>query len=294
MDTPTLQEIAARISERIALLQRHPDPAVQESVADLLAGIDALHRTGITRLAELLMDARGAEILGPLGEDPLAAPILDLYGLLPLDEREQVEEALDAVRPYINSHGGEVEVLEVEEGTVHVRLSGSCSGCAGSTVTLQRGVEEALRVGFPGFRALKVHEPVRPAAPPVAVTLEQLAASAKKLRAPRWTPIAARAEIPPGTMRGFEVADYQVLLCNIEGEIYGFQNLCPHCNLPLHEGKLSGTVLLCPYRNCAYDARHGKRVDGVDGRLTIYPVALIGDTVQLALNAPGPAPVSTG
>lgn len=296
-ETPvlTLEDVAAGVGDLVRHFDEHTEPAVRDAVFELLNGIDALHREGIARLLELLVAERGEDVMATLAADPQAAPVLALYDLLPLDERAQIDDALESVRPYIHSHGGEVEVLDVIDGTVHVRLQGSCSGCAGSAVTLQRGVEEALRNGYPGFRAMEVHEPPPPSPTPAGfVSLEGLKASASRFRKPEWTLIAAADDIPVGSARPFETAGFPVLLCNVDGEIYGFRNECLDCGMPIGEAKLSGPVLVCPWQNCAYDARTGRRVDGEDGRLQIYPVALVDRQVKLALNVPQTPAGSSG
>jgi len=286
----TFDAVAARVTELVAYFEAHPYVAVRDAALELLQGVDALHRAGVVRLVALLVEARGEGVLAELAEDPLAGPVLDLYDLLPADlkdERSQVEDALDTVRPYIHSHSGEVEVLDVVDGVVHVRLAGACHGCSGSTITLHRGVEEALRTGYPGFVGLEVHEPVKPAG---FVGLDQLKASAGLLRRPEWTIIARVEEVPLGAVRGFDGEGFSVLLCNVGGEIYGFHDSCTECSMPLREGKLSGPVLVCPWQNCAYDARTGKRVDDQSGRLQVYPIAINNGEVKLALNVPGAAP----
>lgn len=283
----TLGEVAAHISNLVQHFDEHAEPAVRDAVFELMNGIDALHRGGITRLVEILVEASGEDVMERLAADDQAAPILDLYDLLPLNEREQIDEALESVRPYIHSHGGEVEVLDVVDGIVHVRLQGACNGCAGSAVTLRRGVEEALRNGYAGFRGMEVHEPPAAAPTPAGfVSLEGLRASAGRLRKPEWTAIAATDDIPIGSARTFETAGVAVLLCNVSGEIYGFRNECLDCRMPIGESTLSGPVLVCPWQNCAYDARTGRRADGEEGRLQIFPVAVVDGLVKLALNVP--------
>lgn len=287
----SLDAVGARVGELVAQFERHPQVAVRNDVIELLHGIDSLHRAGITRLVELLVAARGEDVLEQLATDPLAGPVVELYDLLPADERTQVEDALDAVRPYIQSHGGEVEVLDVQDGSVHVRLVGSCHGCSGSAVTLRRGVEEALRAGFTGFKELVVHES---AASPLGglITVSSLKESAQRLRRPEWAVVAPMRDLPSGAVKGYEVAGTPLLLCNVDGEVYAFRDECPECGMPLHEGKLSGPVLVCPWQNCAYDARTGRRVDGAASeRLVVFPVAVDEGSVKLALNVPGAAPM---
>lgn len=228
----------------------------------LLQLVDALHRPGVERLA-------GGDL-----EHPHARALLALYDLLPVDEPAAVEAALDEVRPYIRSHGGEVELLDVEEGVVHVRLAGACVGCAGSAMTLRRGIEEALRAHVPGFRELVAHEP----APEPLLQVGTL-------RRPVFVPAADVGELPDGTLKALTVDGVRILLAGVAGEIYAFRNGCAVDGLPLEGGRLAGTVLVCPWHNCAYDARSGKRVDDTaQPALAVVPVAVGGGAVRVAVN----------
>lgn len=66
---------------------------------------------------------------------------------------ERVADAIDAIRPQLQADGGDIDLVGVEEdGTVKVRLSGACSGCPASAVTLKMGIERALREKVPEVR----------------------------------------------------------------------------------------------------------------------------------------------
>lgn len=65
--------------------------------------------------------------------------------------RERVEEALDTIRPAIAMDGGNVELLDIEEGVVTLRMMGACGGCPMSTMTLKRGIEQRLQEMVPGI-----------------------------------------------------------------------------------------------------------------------------------------------
>lgn len=56
----------------------------------------------------------------------------------------EVQEVLDKLRPFIQSDGGDVELVDIEEGVVKVRLLGACGSCPASTITLKAGIERAL------------------------------------------------------------------------------------------------------------------------------------------------------
>ncbi len=78
-----------------------------------------------------------------------------LYGLHPLDIETRVMHALDKVRLYLRSHGGNVEMLGVAEGVVLLKLQGSCNGCDSSAMTLRLAIEEAIYEAAPDLTSLE-------------------------------------------------------------------------------------------------------------------------------------------
>jgi Fe-S cluster biogenesis protein NfuA len=68
-----------------------------------------------------------------------------------MDTLDRIEQTLDTLRPYISSHRGQVEVVDFDEqdGTLLVRLGGTCHGCAASSITLKQGIETRLRQMVP-------------------------------------------------------------------------------------------------------------------------------------------------
>lgn len=63
--------------------------------------------------------------------------------------REKIEAVLNRIRPQLEADGGNVELIEVQDGTVKVRLVGACAGCPMSTLTLQTGIERILKQEIP-------------------------------------------------------------------------------------------------------------------------------------------------
>jgi Fe-S cluster biogenesis protein NfuA len=70
---------------------------------------------------------------------------------------DRIERTLDTLRPYIASHRGNVEVIDFDEadGTLLVRMGGSCHGCSASTITLKQGIESRLRAAVPEVRQVE-------------------------------------------------------------------------------------------------------------------------------------------
>ena len=69
--------------------------------------------------------------------------------------RERVEQVLDNIRPYIQGDGGDIELLDVADGVVQIRLAGACVGCMHSMMTLQAGVERMLKEAVPEIKAVE-------------------------------------------------------------------------------------------------------------------------------------------
>lgn len=63
--------------------------------------------------------------------------------------REKVEEVLAKIRPQLMRDGGDVELIDVNDGTVKVKLVGACAGCPMSTMTLKMGIERLLKQQVP-------------------------------------------------------------------------------------------------------------------------------------------------
>ena len=167
-----LNQLLDDLERGLGELETLEEPA-RERVFAVLDGVDDLHRHALERLGALL----GPGELDRLrSADPAVGWLLDAYAV-GVDERTTAEAALDRVRPYLHSHGGDVTVLAARGGVVRVRLSGACSGCTASTITLRRGVEEALREGFPGFAAMEVEEDDALPHPPPGPTLLQIESS---------------------------------------------------------------------------------------------------------------------
>jgi len=66
--------------------------------------------------------------------------------------REEIEAALNQIRPALQADGGDVELVEVKNGVVKLRLRGACSGCPMATMTLHQGIERLLKERVPGVK----------------------------------------------------------------------------------------------------------------------------------------------
>jgi Fe-S cluster biogenesis protein NfuA len=76
-----------------------------------------------------------------------------------MDEmKEEVESVLETLRPQLMQDGGNVELVDIEDGIVRLRLVGSCSSCSSSIMTLKMGIERALKKAIPMVRCIEAIE----------------------------------------------------------------------------------------------------------------------------------------
>ena len=72
--------------------------------------------------------------------------------------KEKVQEALDKIRPMLQADGGDVELIDVEDGVVKVRLQGACAGCPMSQMNLKNGIEKILKKEIPEIKSVESAE----------------------------------------------------------------------------------------------------------------------------------------
>src|SRR5689334_20635027 len=138
------EQLVARVQELTVELDSVGDPAVRARAEELISAIIELYGTGLERMASILDDAGepGAEIRDRFSEDGVVASLMLIHGLYPVPLDERVAEALDSVRPYMESHGGNVELLGLDDGVARIRLEGSCEGCPASASTLELAIKQ--------------------------------------------------------------------------------------------------------------------------------------------------------
>lgn len=137
MDTARLEQLTAGL-----------DPAGEELAGALMD----LYGEGLERIMAALDDETRAR----LAEDGVVASLLLMHGLYPVPLEARVREALESMRPYMESHGGAVELVGVEDHVATIRLEGHCSGCAASSSTLELGIRKALADNAPDLEDLVV------------------------------------------------------------------------------------------------------------------------------------------
>ncbi len=167
------EEVLPRIAELAERLAEHDDSDVAATAIEMLDWIDVFHANGVGRMVEMLREWRGEILLEAVAADPVAGALLRAYGLgdgADLDAgRVSVQAALAEVRPYLHSHGGDMEVVHIEDGVVRLKLHGSCDGCTAADATIIEQVETALQEHWVDFRRIEVEEMTAAPHPPPVV-----------------------------------------------------------------------------------------------------------------------------
>lgn len=163
-------QILPRIAELAEVLAGHDDADVAGTAEELLDWIDVFHANGVGRMVEMVREWRGDILLESFAADPVVGTLLDAYGLGGADVAETarvaVQAALAEVRPYLHSHGGDMEVVSLEDGVVRLKLHGSCDGCTAADATIIERVETALQQHWGDFRRVEVEAMTAEAHPP--------------------------------------------------------------------------------------------------------------------------------
>src|SRR4051812_23952138 len=131
--------LVTRVQELTADLEAAGDLAPRELAEELVSVVIQMYGAGLERIVETIAAAgpAGEPISDALVADGLVGSLLLIHDLYPVPLEERVTAALERVRPYMESHGGNVELLGIEDGIVRLKLQGSCSTCAASSATLE-------------------------------------------------------------------------------------------------------------------------------------------------------------
>ena len=230
--------------------------AAQERAQQLVREVVGLYGAGLERIIQLGEPGLAER----LATDDLLASLLLVHGLHPHDMHRRVSDALDRVRPYLGSHGGDVDLLEVTGDTVLLAFTGSCKSCPSSAVTLELAVEDAVRAAAPEITSIEVVT----AQPSGVIPTESLMAHVKSNgHAASWHPVPEVSGLAPGEVAGFLVGGATMLACRVDGQTFAYRDHCPVCDDSLAGAALSEALLECPRCRTHFDVvRAGAAANG--------------------------------
>ncbi|OBG62476.1 NifU family protein [Mycobacterium sp. E3339] len=233
--------------------------AARERAQQLVREVVGLYGAGLERIMMLAQQAQDPILAERLATDDLVASLLLVHGLHPHDVRRRVSDALDRVRPYLGSHGGDVDLLGIDGGTVRLAFKGSCKSCPSSAVTLELAVQDAVLAAAPEVSSIEVV-----AADPGGASVipaESLLAHVHSTGS--WHPFPELAGLAPGEVGGFRVDGTTLLACRVDDRSFAYSDHCPVCDDTLAGAALLGPLLECPRCGSRFDVVHaGAGPDG--------------------------------
>ena len=299
---PEPQELVARIERLLEEIERLPDPSGRDKASEVVQALFELYGAGLERIVEAIAARDDGELAGALASDELVSHLLLLHGLHPLPLEQRVISALDEVRPYLESHGGDVELLAIDQDQVHLRLQGSCSGCPSSSMTLKLAIENAIHKAAPEIVEV-VAEEAGPAetgllqielAPATSASVGasaplptpgQAANTPEALLEGDWMMAGGLPELAGGGLVTKDVGGHEVLFLRAAGRLYGYRPSCPACEQSLQSAMLEGVEIRCAGCGSRYDAlRAGRCLDSPQLHLEPVPLLVSDDgLVKVAL-----------
>lgn len=278
MDDTQAREGVARVEELLEGVESLPDPAAREKATEMAAALLDLYGEGLARIVDRVGAADG-ELAASLVDDELVAHLLVLHDLHPVPLEARVSGALEEVRPYLESHGGNVELVGVEEAVVRLRLQGSCSGCPSSSMTLKLAIEDAIHKAAPEIEAVEAEDAVdaNGAAPaesgPTLIQLEVADGLGRPEPEVAWEMAGGLAELSDGGTALKRVAGEPVLFLKLGQTPYAYRSSCPGCGQSLESARLRATELTCEGCGDRYDVqRAGRCLDAPQRYLQPLPL----------------------
>ncbi len=285
----------AAVDELVQQVEAATDPASRAASQELVRALMEMHGAALERMLAVIgrNGAAGATIVDQLTRDELVASVLLLYDLHPVALETRVRGALDKTRPYLKSHGGNVELVGIDEtGTVRLRMQGSCHGCPSSAVTLKLAIEQAIYEAAPDVSAILVDGQVESGHPaePALVTLGSNGHGRADSAA--WRDVPELGLRVSGATRRVDVEGQPLLFCLLDESLYAYTAKCPACEADLGTGSVAGRVLACPGCGRAYDiVQAGRATDHSDLHLDPLPLLTRNGRTQVALPSIGVAAV---
>jgi Fe-S cluster biogenesis protein NfuA/nitrite reductase/ring-hydroxylating ferredoxin subunit len=269
----------ARIQQLLEQIEALPTPSTRELIHEFMEAMLAFYGQGLARILQVVSESgpAGQNVYQHLVDDKVVRGLLLIHDLHPADLETRLREALDHVRPYLQSHGGNVELISLTGQTASLRLQGTCKSCASSAVTLELAIRHAIEEACPDLAGFEVDGAARKHEAPV--TTDQPPQRAK----PNWIVLENAQQLADGSWLPLRVAGKRLVVCRLGGELYAYRNNCPACNMPFDAGALEEGFLRCPSGH-RYDVRHaGRCAEMPTAHLYPFPLLLEEGVVRVAL-----------
>jgi nitrite reductase/ring-hydroxylating ferredoxin subunit/Fe-S cluster biogenesis protein NfuA len=243
--------------------------------------IEALNAEALRRLIRALKtDPAALAATKKALADEIVYAVLRRHDIVKPSLNERVELALEGIRPMLASHGGDVELIEVNPPAVKVRFMGACDGCPASALTFHAGVKKAVQDACPEITDILQVKGLGGSDDGGVRFVSPFALGAKG----DWLAAGMLSEIPEGSFRAIELGGERVLLSRNGSSVTCFQNACAHLGLPMHDGEIENGVITCPHHGFQYDLSSGECLTAPEVQLKSHAVRVMGPRVEVRIS----------
>ncbi len=266
-------------------IEQHPEEAVRNHVRALVYTLLDLHHGALQRITEIIAaQPMGEKILQEMNNDELVQAVLMVHDLMAQPLETRIENALEIAREQLKIYGADVELVSVKNGVAGLKLFGGASTANVSTSILKAEIEHALHEHTPDLLNVEYEDLIAPARPVKLVQILSRQPAQDISSNKFFMPIIRADQISANGLRVVELGDINLLLCNVAGTIYAFQNACAEEDSPLGQSVLEDNILTCPCHGWQFDVRQkGRCLTNPDLRLEALPVKVENEIVKVAL-----------
>lgn len=274
-----LNQHTRRVQELVEQVNAMPDLAARALLQDCLQSVLELHGQGLARVLEIAEDGGPGrrEVFDRLIQDSVVRGLLLIHGLHPVSLEVRLQEALNKLRPYMESHGGNVELISLENDFARLRLQGACKTCPSSSVTMELAVRHALEEACPDLMGFEVEGTTSTSTPGGPLFDD------KPQSRPEWITVGGPGELSNCNARVIEAGSTLLIICKVNHNLYAYGNGCPACGQLFKAGEIKEGLLKCPQGH-AYDPQHaGAGIENPDYHLDPIPLLVENGQVKVCV-----------
>jgi Fe-S cluster biogenesis protein NfuA len=151
MNSGEFQHSAAKIEELLERATGLTDPGARATALELVQSFMDLQGAAVARIVDILSESgeSGRNALAKLGKDPMVCGLMVLYGVHPVALEDRVKGAIEQVAPQLRKNSANVELVDVTESAVHIKIETTAQGCGSSPDAAKQLVEQAIRGAAP-------------------------------------------------------------------------------------------------------------------------------------------------
>lgn len=244
-----------------------------KKIMQLKDAIEAFHEDALRKLVKIVRTTdEGKELMLRAVEEPSVYAMLLFHGIIKQSLYTRVIAVMEEIRPYLNSHGGDIELEKIEDNIVYVRLQGACSGCSLSAVTLKNGVEEAIKTRIPEIEHVRMVNEISPGFMPLNKKVDE-----DDLLDSGWREGPNIENLKDNKPYYVTIDETDVLLIIIDHKILAYRNRCPHRGTPFTQEEVEQVnhmLLIGNSDSLRFDLTNGECITVPHIQLEPFPVRL--------------------